>query len=562
MNSSPGSMSILESAADTPAQRSAVRPRLEPIVVGVILLVGVMLRTMQYLGRNSFWFDELAIALNIEQRSLAVLVSQPLDLRQVAPVGFMAAVKIGSQLLGVTELGLRVVPWLSGIAGLFLFWRVSIRILAGAPLLAALVLFSVSPSLVWYGNNVKPYAGDVTATLLLVLFALRLGERPHDRRAALTAGLIGGGALFFSFPAVVTAAVLGGILLWWWLRQRPHGSPAPLLALLIPWAIAAAAAGIIALSLKDAEGDAYMRRFWADDFLPAPWRSASAFLWIPDRLVSILGFQLLFIAREWTVGMIFVGICAALACLGLFDLFRKSPWKAALIAAPTIAAVLAATVRLLPFGLRVSLYAGWPLQLFAMAGLQALQRAVPARARPALVVLAALIAAIPAVLVGAHLPPYHSQESRPVLAELASRWRPGDVLYVYSSGEYAARFYGPRLGLTEWVTGGCHREEPRAHFRELDQFRGRPRVWFFYTHAALGFREPEVIRSYLGTVGKELDRIPDPFGARGQIEAAAYLYDLSDPIRLAAATWDTHQFPDPVTGEPRDLCDGRRVAGK
>jgi hypothetical protein len=560
MSSSPGAVHSLESAAGAAAV--AVRHRLEPIAIAAILLVGVVLRTMQYLGRNSFWFDELAIALNMQQRSLAVLVSQPLDLLQVAPAGFLAVVKIGSDLLGVTELGLRLVPWLSGIAAIFLFWRVSIRILAGAPLLAAVVLFSVSPSLVWYGNNVKPYAGDVTATLLLVLFALRFHERPHDRRAALSAGLIGGGALFFSFPAVVTAAVLGAILSWWWLRDRPRGSPGPLLALAMPWAIAAIAAGVIALRLKGIETDAYMRRFWADDFPPAPWHGLSALLWIPDRLFSILGFQLLFIAREWTVGIIFVGVCAALGCFGLFDLFRNSPWKAALIVAPTVAAVLAATAQFLPFGLRVSLYAGWPLQLFAMAGLQALWRAIPARARLAPVVLAALIAGIPVLLVGAHHPPYHFQETRTVLAALASRWQPGDALFVYPSAEYAARFYGRPLGLSGWVVGGCHREEPRAHFRELDQFRGRSRVWFFYSHAAMGFREPEVIRSYLETIGKEREHIPDPFGARGQAEAAAYLYDLSNPSRLAAATWDSHQFPDPVTGGTRDLCDGRRIPGK
>jgi hypothetical protein len=318
----------------------------------------------------------------------------------------------------------------------------------------------------------------------------------------------------------------------------------------------------IALGLKTVETDAYMRRFWADDFLPAPWRSLGALLWIPDRLFSILGFQLLFIAREWTVGVIFVSLCAALACLGLFDRFRSSPWKAALIAAPTIAALVAATMRLLPFGLRVSLFTGWPLFLFSMAGLQALQRVIPARLRLGPVALTALVAGIPALLVGAHLPPYHSQETRPVLEQLVSRSRPGDRFYVYRAADHAMNFYGRPLGLSGWVTAECHREEPQAYFRELDQFRGQSRVWFFYTHSALGFREPEVIRSYLETIGKEREHIPDPFGARGQMEAAAYLYDLSDPSRLTAATWDSHQFPDPWTGEPRDLCDGRRVAGR
>jgi hypothetical protein len=87
-------------------------------------------------------------------------------------------------------------------------------------------------------------------------------------------------------------------------------------------------------------------------------------------------------------------------------------------------------------------------------------------------------------------------------------------------------------------------------------------VWFFYTHAALGYQEPEVIRSYLRSIGDERDRIPAPFGARGQREAAAYLYDLSDQGRLAATTWDRHQVPKTTTGAPRVLCDGTRVGAE
>jgi len=50
--------------------------------------------------------------------------------------------------LGVNELGLRLVPWLSGLVALVLFWRVATRFLVGIPLLAALLLFAVSPRLV------------------------------------------------------------------------------------------------------------------------------------------------------------------------------------------------------------------------------------------------------------------------------------------------------------------------------------------------------------------------------------------------------------------------------
>jgi hypothetical protein len=87
------------------------------------------------------WFDELAVALNVQQRSLSLLLSQPLEFFQIAPAGFLGAVKMTSGLLGVNALGLRLVPWLSGLASLLLFWRVAVRVLR-APLLAALLLFA------------------------------------------------------------------------------------------------------------------------------------------------------------------------------------------------------------------------------------------------------------------------------------------------------------------------------------------------------------------------------------------------------------------------------------
>lgn len=544
------------------SERTRTVGRLEPAALAALLLLGAALRSLQYLGRTSLWRDELPIALDVEQRSLLALVSRPLDSFQMAPAAFLAAVKLGRELLGVGEVGLRLAAWLSALAALVLFWRVAVRVLAGGPLLAAVALFALSPTLIWYSAAVKPYSGDVAASLLLVLLALRFRERPDGRAAALVAGLAGGAAIFLSYPAIPIAGVLGILLGAGWVRQRPLPPPSPLLLLGMPWAAAALGAGVLALRLTSPETRAYMHRFWADGLMPAPWHGLRAALWIPERLFATFGFELLFIAREWTFGAVYVSVVAALACLGLAARLRSAPLGTALVTAPTLAAVVAAAARLLPLGERVSLPAGWPLVLLAAAGLQALREALPARGRLVSGGLGAALAAVPALLLAAYSPPFRYQESRPVLEALASRWRPGDGLFVYYGAEGAASYYAPRLGLSGWVTGDCHREDPRAYFRELDRFRGRSRVWFFYTHAALGYREPAVIRSYLEAIGEERDRIPDPFGTRGQGEAAAYLYDLSDPRRLTSDSWDRHRFPELFSGGRRVLCDGTVIEGR
>src|SRR4030095_15396588 len=106
-----------------PTPRRARTPR-----IAATRALGVVLRLVQYFGATSLWFDELALARAIADRSLVALVTQPLPYTQVAPVGFMAAVKIATRLFGADSLGFRLVPTIAGIAALFLCWRVACRV--------------------------------------------------------------------------------------------------------------------------------------------------------------------------------------------------------------------------------------------------------------------------------------------------------------------------------------------------------------------------------------------------------------------------------------------------
>jgi len=200
---------------------------------------------------------------------------------------------------------------------------------------------------------------------------------------------------------------------------------------------------------------------------------------------------------------------------------------------------VAAFTHLLPLYNRVAMYLAPTLLLAAMAGADDVRAHFSGRARTITTVLVLVPFALPAgAVVALAPPPYRAEETRPVLEDLRPRLRPGDAIYVYYAANLAMRFYGPDV---EWIAGTPHQGDSRAYFRELDALRGRPRVWFFHTH---GFPcEPEAIRSYLEAIGTELDRIEDPHGLRGQREAAANLYDLSNPGRLARADAETHPFP-------------------
>jgi hypothetical protein len=237
--------------------------------------------------------------------------------------------------------------------------------------------------------------------------------------------------------------------------------------------------------------------------------------------------------------ILFVATFGGLAVAGAHRLVRLRRGAAIIPAVPPVAGLVAAGLRVMPLYNRLAMFFTPSLLLAAIVGADEVRERFRGRARVLATALCLGPFALPAIAVVVFAPPpYRAEETRPVLQELRARLEPGDAIYVYYAAGPAMRFYAPDL---EGILGANHRADERAYFREVDALRGRPRVWFFHSH---GYPcEPEAILSYLEAIGTQLDRIEDPYGLVGQREAAAYLYDLSDPERLAGADAETHSYP-------------------
>jgi hypothetical protein len=226
-----------------------------------------------------------------------------------------------------------------------------------------------------------------------------------------------------------------------------------------------------------------------------------------------------------------------IALVGGPSLFKRNSWAAALMFAPLAVAVVCAAIDLMPLRTRVSLYATWPILLCAMAGIERAARSGLRTVRFVTLALAVLSAGLPAAAVLFDSPPpYRAESMRPVLEQVQARRQGQDEIYVYYGARYAIEFYGPQTGIEPWIQGGEHREDPRAYLHELDRLRGRARSWFVFTHALPRYGEIKLIRRYLETIGTIVDEVPDPFGLTHERAAGAWLVDLSDRERLAAAT--------------------------
>src|SRR5262245_58316572 len=86
-----------------------------------LLALGVGLRVAATLQPWSFWYDEACLALNLQTRSAAELVTRPLDLDQASPPGFLLLSKLAAVTLGDSEQALRFLPGVGSVLGLFLF---------------------------------------------------------------------------------------------------------------------------------------------------------------------------------------------------------------------------------------------------------------------------------------------------------------------------------------------------------------------------------------------------------------------------------------------------------
>jgi hypothetical protein len=113
-------------------------------------------------------------------------------------------------------------------------------------------------------------------------------------------------------------------------------------------------------------------------------------------------------------------------------------------------------------------------------------------------------------------------------------------------------YYGPRYGIEpgDWSTSVCSRDDSRAYLRDVDRYRGG-RVWYLSSRPRPFRIAVPAVRSYLSTIGVRVDSLALP---SIQFDSVTLdLYDLSDSVRLGAATAET--FPvGPMPTDPAPGC--------
>lgn len=407
----------------------------------VAAALGVLLRLRQYLHGRPVWLDEAMLLNNILGRSFAELLA-PLESDQTAPVPFLWAVKACASLLGTDERALRLAPCLGGIALLIVVVLLARRALPPWPAAVAVLLTALSPMLIYYANEVKPYGLDALWLALVSLLVLRLAERPEDRGRWVALLLTGTWVALASSPAPFVLAAVGLALVLTPGVRRAAGAWGWLAAMGLLWGVAFGAEYL--LVYRAASDSAYMQRFWLPFFLsPAlPGLLAKA----DTALTLALQQWLLASGGGWRV-LVAYGLLLPMA-VGVVWLARhRGAGLVVLLLLPLALALLASTVQAYPAAPRLLLFGlpGLILALAAGAGAIAdwLGRRWPvgwlAAGAAALAFLPGLDAARMV------LEPYEREALAPLIARARAEHQPGAAIYVFGRSVPAWVFY-----TTDW----------------------------------------------------------------------------------------------------------------
>src|SRR6185436_18866441 len=233
---------------------------------------------------------------------------------------------------------LRLVPLLCALASVWLCWSVCRRLFAPLPAMLPFGLFALTTSLADAPMRAKPYEGDIAASLLIVLTALILFDRPLRLSRAVGLSLVSSLTVLFSFPSLLVLA--GAALAAANNARREPARRRELLAVAAVWILAAGGGAWLATRSLSPADAVYMRWFWKPAFMPLGPTPVTSLMWLGHQLKATF---------RWTLDYRASAIWSLAAAAGMWSLLRRKQDAALLLGLPLLLAVVASAAQRYPF---------------------------------------------------------------------------------------------------------------------------------------------------------------------------------------------------------------------
>ena len=458
---------MAQQAAREATNNQSTRPAATIATMAVI--VGIVLRVLEFLRDRPLWLDEAMLALNIGARSFTQL-ARPLDYDQTAPLLYLWSERLAVVIGGVSERSLRVLPLAAGIALLPTIWFMARRLAGRTSATIAAVLVSFSVALGAFSAEAKQYGVDPLVAAALALLAVRVREAPTDRRAWLHLILAGVAGLLVSQTAVFT---LGAVALALGVDRGVRESPAARRYGLIAGAVLVSVfAGLYLALYRSTANSAYMRTFWEGTFLNPG---------APDFLLRLRMFLMAAFSAPTLTGTLWVPEWAMAVAWsgGVLTLWRRGAFVGIIASLPLLLAACACAIGMYAVMDRLFLF-GAPFTALAYASLLAtlVERASERSVPIALVGVSAALALIAA--------PTHTRRiahpvfygvGKQVIADVDSMSR-GEPVYVAARTFplwifYTTDWRAPDEGRLRWAASIAGAGGP-AHNNAPSRGRARP----------------------------------------------------------------------------------------
>lgn len=294
-----------------------------------ILVLAILLRIIVFLRNRSLFLDEANLSRNILQKDYLDLFGS-LDYQQFAPPLYLVTVKFITQIFGPHEYSLRLFSFSLGIASIFLFYKIVLKLFSNQSYYYPLLLFCFSLFMLRYQTENKQYASDVFFTLFFIYLGLKFNSITNYK--IIIFGIVGAIAIWFSMPVVFILAGFGSAIFFqnYWI-QKNNSSYLAYIIMISLWLMSFAL--LFYNNLSDSIHTSYLKEYHQNAYLKLPFSVSNikqSYSILRDLLSSIVGPHLFV--------RIFVMFCLF---FGTIKLIKSKKSIAILLLLPIIASFMA-----------------------------------------------------------------------------------------------------------------------------------------------------------------------------------------------------------------------------